>query len=270
MKVILSRKGVDSGNCAVNNLIVNEKNFIVFPIPYENEIFCYQDIKLYANLWPKLFKNNKFKKELAPQKTCHLDPNIQNFLQEKNFIASFGQSGGAQTQLDKQNIGIGDIFLFWSGFDKVTEQAADFTPDKFFKNKHVIYGFIVVGDIIRTYNLDETQCKAYESKYPSLVNNPHWNEENYKNNKNNTIYVAKQNGFGMFKFNEKLILTAPYSSARTNWLVPELANCAIKNLNAKSFDASGKITILGHLQELVLDSENAISWAKNLIKNYKL
>ena len=273
MKVVLSRKGVDSGNSKISSLIFNDKDFIVFPIKDEKSDKSYGDIKLYDDLWQKIYKIKDYETEINPNKKCHLDPNIQNFLQnEENFIGMLGLNSNSITQFinNKIEIAIGDIFLFWGLFSKVKENNQNFYIDNFFKNRHIIYGFLEVGDIIDTKQLTKEDRTNYENKYPCLKNHPHWNLDNYKNKKNNIIYIAKQNGYGMFKYNDELILSAPQSYNRSNWQISQLANCKIQNMQSKSFDENGRITINGHGQEFVLEDKNAEIWAKNLIQKFKI
>ena len=274
MKIILSRKGIDSSFGKVSNLIVNDTDFLMFPIPDIQDKATYKDIKAYDAIWEKLYKNPKYYEELSPDKHCHIDPNIQNFLNEPNFLGSLGQVDGAQTQLEGQDISKdkikeGIIFIFWGLFSKANENNTEFEFSNHFKNRHVIFGYLEVGDIIHTNGLTSKARNEYEIKYPWLTSHPHWNNEKYKDRVNNTIYIAKENGYGLFKFNEKLILSAPHSCACSNWTVKELANCEFTNYKDLVFNDDGEIIMPSRGQEFVLDDPKATKWAKSLIKKFK-
>ncbi len=274
MKIILSRKGIDSSFGKVSNLIVNDTDFLMFPIPDSQDNATYQDIKAYNTIWNKLYKNQNYYNELSPDKTCHLDPNIQNFLNEQPFLGSLGQVDGAQTQLknqgiDKDIIDDGIIFIFFGLFSKADEDDTAFEISSYFKKRHVIFGFLEVGDIIHTNDLTAKDINRYEIKYPWLKNHPHWNKTKYKNRANNTIYIAKENGYGLFKYDDELVLSSPNSSARSNWIVKELANCKFTNYKDLSFNGAGEITMPSRGQEFILDDPKATNWAKDLIKKFK-
>lgn len=266
MKIILSRKGLDSGCGSVSNLIVDNEKFLMFPIPYELDDLTYGELKVYSDVYPKLYKNEKYKVELSPERHCHADPDIQNFLNQPDFLASIGQSGNAQTQLN--SVGVGDIFLFWGLFSKATEKEDEFEFSDFFKNRHAIFGYLEVGDIIKPNNIDDENRRAYEAKYPWIKTHPHWKKEKYDENSNNAIYVAKENGYGLFKYSDELVLSAPYSSAKSNWTVKELANCKFTNYKDLQFNKNGEITMPSRGQEFILDDSRAVKWAQNLIKKY--
>ena len=50
MRIILSRKGVDSGNCKASNLVIfdcqGKSEMIMIPIPSSNDKIAYKDVSL--------------------------------------------------------------------------------------------------------------------------------------------------------------------------------------------------------------------------------
>lgn len=296
MKVVLSKKGVDSSNCSNPVKAVLGEELLFIPIPSLKEKVSYQDIK-YSKDKTMLdkakenIKNCKFLMNVPIdcldnelKVGCHLDPQLKNYYDNDKFLASFGQVEKAQKYLENNKIGVGDLFLFYGWFyDEETH-----------KDKHIIWGYMQVGDVL-TFNEDGTvnssnlkpgkklKRKEVEKVYPFLKNQPHWkNTENYPFERNNTIYIAKEyfndeesniKGYGVFKYNEKLALTDSNADRKSDWCVEALANAKIMKSSGKendcySFDNDGRISIAkGYGQEFVLkESDEVSSWAENLLK----
>lgn len=303
MKVVLSKKGVDSSNCSGPVKARGREELLFVPIPSLKEKVSYQDIK-YSKDKTMLdkakenIKNCKFlmnvpidclDKELKVG--CHLDPQLKNYYDNDEFLASFGQVEKAQKYLENNKIGVGDLFLFYGWF--YDEDAH--------KDKHIIWGYMQVGDVL-TFNEDGTvnsfnpklgknlKKEDVEKEYPFLKNQPHWkNTENYPLKRNNTIYIAKKyfdddeksniKGYGVFKYNKKLALTDSNADRKSDWCVPNLANAKIMKSSDKEngyylFDNKGHINIAkGYGQEFVLessDSDKVLSWVKDLLELEKV
>ena len=111
MKIILSRKGLDSSAGGKPSPIL--RNGQIFPIPIpttdKNSPHRYCDV----------FVNNRSAsdmlsiigaKKLHANTNCHFDP-LLNL-----DIGLFGQAGSAQRELDNLGVGEGDLFLFFGWF----------------------------------------------------------------------------------------------------------------------------------------------------------
>lgn len=233
MKVILSRKGMDSQHGGIPSPIFQTKHgyqkFYSLPIPYQQSEVKYSDIFLYDNLsvWD-------FIKDVAPNfnqvNTCHLDPDIrQSCMQERprDWQRAFGQNMQAQTHLENHGIGTGDVFLFFGWF-----QFAEFKNGKFAykKNKehpngfHAIYGYLQVDKIFKP-NIE--QVPEWLNHHAHVINK---GVGNFKNN-NNTVYTSKdlfdypkntfnKNGAVCFTFNEDLVLTKNGQQNKSIWELP--------------------------------------------------
>lgn len=230
MKIILSRKGMDSTFGNLSNLVFthdNESEYIILPIPSLLDKATYDDLRItqYRSFLQKLYNTPKF--SCLSGKHCHCDPNLTNFYNEKEFLGSVGQCEISQSHLANQNIKKNDIFIFWGLFReaKIDKNQLDIAK----KQQHIMYGYLQIGDIIETYKLNDDKRKSYEQQYPFLINQPHWNKDKYKDIKNNTIYIARETcsfdkhiaGYGMFEVNQKLTLTAPDSNIPSLWELPK-------------------------------------------------
>ena len=152
MKVILSRKGFDSGYGGYPSPILTNGQMISLPIPYKEDNIRYSDVKAdglktcydlmkdlnqtikSANKWPDIDKDTR----------CHLDPDIykKSIDRETNWKPCFGQTGGPQGHLRNQGIAIDDLFLYFGWFRKtVYNYDSKIVFDDLDKvGKHVIFG----------------------------------------------------------------------------------------------------------------------------------
>ncbi len=105
---------------------------------------------------------------IDPQTHCHLDPQLENYFNCENFKGSLGQIKGFQAHLEKNGVGVGDLFLFYGWYE-------DIINDKYHKNgKHVIWGYMQIGEIIKPETLNKSERNEVEKKYPWLKYQPHF------------------------------------------------------------------------------------------------
>ena len=115
MKVILSRKGMDSESGRVASPILPDGTLLSLPIPDRKSKKKYEDIQYkgqnYRDIITRLHPDFDF--ESYP--TCHLDPDIYEDIDYRpvDWVPAFGQWGVAATHLDKSCVDVGDIFLFY-------------------------------------------------------------------------------------------------------------------------------------------------------------
>ncbi len=233
MKVILSRKGLDSQYGGIPSPVIKTEHgyrFFPIPIPEENSDVRYDNLLLFGT-----YKVSDFLKDVPLKSmksdTCHLDPDIRNsYLHSRpeGWEKAFGQSHIAQDHLRIQKVGAGDVFLFfgWYQFAEFKNRRFQFIKsDEYPNGFHAIYGYLQVKKVYDLFN-GESVPKWLEShphiKYKSL--------DAYKN-KSNSIYVAdpfftyndkrlQKNGSALFCFNDDLILTQKGHQNRTEWELP--------------------------------------------------
>ena len=210
-RVILSRKGFDSKYGGRPSPIFKNGDIFSLPIPQNGKS-------------PKKFSELKFNgingaqalKEVSATKVtsedfCHYDP----ALNEK--IGLFGQAGSAQSELKNNGVGIGDLFLFFGWFKKKDDPNV---------NVHKIFGWLLIEEIL--------EGDREISTFLNRNNIPHPHDPQYKEYKNNTIYVSKKN-FGLFKkFSNDLVLTAPGYS-KSMWQFPKKYFGSVANKNGNIF-----------------------------------
>lgn len=266
MKIILSRKGFDSVNGSIPSPIMPDGTLLSLPIPSRDkthyEQLRYGD-KNYAEIINELIGNRWF---VSP--CCHHDPDIRPGVNRyvDNWMPAFGQQGAALTHLLNENVGPGDLFLFFGWF-----RSAELTKEGKYrfvrgsKPQHIIWGYLQVGEII----LNPTSAE-----HPELAYHPHIDMEKSDGHANAIIIPRKtlswdksRPGYGCLDYRKELVLTAPGMSA-SRWDLPdfvsrlEISYHSDKSRKEDHFD-SAKIG-----QEFVIrsgDSPRTQKWAAKLI-----
>ncbi len=282
MKLILSRKGFDSGAGKVPSPIYPDGIMLSLPIPDKHSKITYQDImgldgKPIGDLVEKLTKG-----KIPSHYKAHLDPDLrkESLKRKKGWRPIFGQTGGAQGHLEKHNIGPGDLFLFFGRFRRLKHIDGELQYKSDAKILHVIFGWLQVGKVIPVKNIEQVQLK-WASYHPHLVR---------KMSANNTLYVASSHlnipnlpqlncaGAGTFtKILPELQLTAPNSKDCSLWKLPKwffpsnrkssLSFHRKKTIWNKNKDCVYLQTV-GRGQEFILDCQDypeALKWIGHLI-----
>ncbi len=130
MKIIFSRKGFDSSAGGGPSPIVAGRP-VSLPIPAGTaSATSYGDLGL-GELAAKASRD-----KLGAEDLCHHDP---MFLDAENGKGTcvFGQCGAAQTHLERQGVGLGDVFVFFGLF-----------ADEAGEHHHRIFGYLTVDEIV--------------------------------------------------------------------------------------------------------------------------
>lgn len=213
LRVILSRKGFDIVNGGMASPIFPNNQIISLPIPSHNDNIRYSELKLnnsetYYSFISNL-QRNKRKKMILISDTCHLDPDIYPKILKRNkeWKPLFGQVGASQTHLEDNNIGIGDLFLFfgWFRHTQLINNELRFDKRKNY-SLHVVFGYFQIDQVLT----NQSEFKFWMKYHPHIANKTRFQKEN------NCIYVAKEKltwnsdlpGAAPFmEFNENLVLT---------------------------------------------------------------
>ena len=269
MKIILSRKGFDSGAGGCASPILPDGTMLSMPIPSESDNYKY--IKLITpsgNTYEEILQN------LNPKETyntCHLDPDIRKGIRPTppGWVPAFGQVDAAQTHLDNQDVKKGDLFLFFGWYRKTEYVDGKL---RFIRNApdiQAIYGYLQIGEVLK--GLDVKKCPWH----------PHAEDSHIYNKKgeitNNTIYVASDSlviddiktnfpGAGVLPFSESRVLTAEGQN-RTRWKLNDLFETVdISYHDRKKCIKDNYFQSRPRGQEFVFDeNQKAIEWAKKMI-----
>jgi hypothetical protein len=208
MKVILSRKGMDSEAGKTPSPILPDGTLLSFPIPDSKSKKSYAELFYNGKSLQDIIQELSPRFDFISQKTCHLDPDLYNGLdgRAENWQPAFGQCDASATHLDTMGVGVGDIFLFY-GMYRQTEYRADGTL-RYVRSapiRHIIYGYMKVGEILR----DPAEIKARCPNHPHAV---------HIERANNRLYLPEE--YGTFHYDDKLVLTKPNQNSRRLWALP--------------------------------------------------
>ena len=169
---------------------------------------------------------------MSGRNLIHLDPdlNFDAYRYRKNRPAwqqwrgMLGQAGIAQSHLDKQGVGSGDVFLFFGLYRQVEQTAQGWRFVRGAPELHVLWGWLHVDQKYRVADLGPNDL-SWAFHHPHLFSN-------YRDDKN-TVYAASTKldlggddqldiaGWGVFpKFDRRLVLTDPNGPGVSQWRIP--------------------------------------------------
>ncbi|MDR0448929.1 MAG: hypothetical protein LBG89_00500 [Rickettsiales bacterium] len=262
MKIILSRKGFDSSAGKMANPILPDGTLLSLPIPDPDSGRKYSDISYAGKTYWQIIK------ELNPDfdggEFCHLDPDIRNDCMNScpaDWRPAFGQQAAALTHLRNAGIGIGDLFLFFGWF-RQTLALADGTlqfdkSDR--EGRHIIYGFMEVGDIIKGTKDIAKICPWH----PHSKNEA---PESFFSDDNNWLFMPKDRRYGTLEYSDKRVLTKRGAS-RSKWTLPEFFKSAEFSSVCTPGWTADYFQKTGQWQELVITDPSAeiSAWAAKMI-----
>ncbi len=214
MRIVFSRKGFDGTHGGCPSPIVDGCP-VSLPIPARGRSqTSYAELGL-GGLVEALTRGG-----VEGSSLCHADPDLVRGV--------FGQSGAAQSHLEKSGVREGDLFLFFGLFRPLDPGSRTPRFDPREKPHHRLFGWLAIGRIVRL-GADGSAARA---EFPELARHPHfgpgWDA-------NNTLYLASPlfrpdpkrrsfPGFGVARrASAGLRLTAP-GAPPSLWSVPDWLN----------------------------------------------
>ena len=224
MKLILSRKGFDStkANGGCPSPILNDR-LCSLPIPDSSSPTTYGRISPFNGIPIGQIVEDLTHGGISRGNGAHLDPDLRRdaLTRTTGWRPIFGQADIAQSHLTNQEIGRGDLFLFFGYFRRAEKAGGAFRFVRSAPKLHVIFGWLQVGSVA-TATSDLVAEKPWTAGHPHLATRPIEYE-------NNTLYFAsdhlssiglKTRGAGTFdRIRPDLILTKTDSS-RSVWQLP--------------------------------------------------
>ena len=225
MKIILSRKGFDKANGGVPSPIFPNGTALSLPIPYRRSPTRFNDVRWGDTSLGSIVKDLT-KGEVTGRQRCHLDPDLYADALPRlpGWRPAFGQVENAQSHLQNQGVGPGDLFLFFGWFRCVERENGStwrYVPNA--RNVHRLFGWLQVSDVVPIVgSLTRARSeRPWLSRHPHLKR--HWDH--------NTVYIARETldirglttrrGAGLFGGNgERLTLTKQGSPNRSRWRLP--------------------------------------------------
>ncbi len=244
MRLILSRKGFDSGSGGCPSPVFPDGGMFSLPIPDKNSRIRYSSLQCGKTNLEQLVVDLTENEKRRDQFFAHLDPDLNPHAlpREAGWRPLLGQAGAAQGHLDKHKVGIGDLFLFFGLYQRVKEAGGKWRFDRKARREHVLWGWLQIGAVHKV-----GQLRGGELDWAGYHPHLHW-----RRHRNNTLYTAADKlringrqvdipGAGIFaRYDEQLVLTAPRPNRNvSDWRLP-----------ASFFPAPGKppLTYHGKLQ----------------------
>lgn len=216
MKVILSRKGIDSGALSgkMASPILPCGCLCSIPIPYRCGI-PYSAIRFGTRPVQQIVKELD---RSWSNKTAHLDPDLRYDAvpqRPKEWRPAFGQAGAAAGHLINQEVGKDDLFIFFGWFRRTVLEKGElrFDPSDI-HGRHIVYGWLQVGEVVK--NLPLPRHLMFLRPHPHVQ---FFTEEVSPNR----IYVSSQSGLkaGIFSTESGAMVLTKNGGRRSRWLLPE-------------------------------------------------
>lgn len=208
MKVILSRKGMDSRAGGIPSPILPDGTLLSLPIPDGTSGKPYGELSYKGQSYQEIIRQLHPSFDFVKNQTCHLDPDIYDGLggRPAEWKPAFGQCEASARHLDNMGVDVGDVFLFYGMF-KQAERQPDGTLG-FVRGapiQHIIYGYMKVGEILR-------EEQEISRRYP-------WHPHGANTNRPyNRLYLPDT--YGTFQYAAPLVLTKPGQDSRRLWTLP--------------------------------------------------
>lgn len=285
MKIILSRKGFDSGIGGVASPIFPSGELRTLPIPESSpghQSKRYQEIQAGDHSLGTIV-HDLSRGKVQLEAFAHLDPDLDagSVPRSANWRPVFGQAGAAERHLQNQGVKEGDVFVFYGWFRQAEWVSGKYRYVSTAPDLHVIFGWLQVGQRLSVDSWLEIPVWARD--------HPHCEARKYS--RLDSLYISASHlhlpsteihmpGAGMFRrFAPELCLTAPHQS-RSIWQLPawfyprEPSSSLSYHSNLRRWKLNDDTVLLrsvGRGQEFVLDCQaypEAVPWLCQLLCLY--
>jgi hypothetical protein len=224
MKIVMSRKGFDSGTSGKASPILANGRLVSIPIPSSGDPISYERVTVNGTPLGGLVEDLT-RGRIARTQTCHLDPDLDpgSLPRTLGWRPAFGQIDAAQGHLSEQGIDAGDLFIFFGWFREAEQVDGRWRYLRGSQDLHVIYGWLHVGEVVALASEDRAAAR-----WAPFADHPHLHD---RNRLSNTLYVAsdfldlpgvaRRPGGGLFReISESRILTDRSQTNRSTWELP--------------------------------------------------
>lgn len=264
MKVILSRKGFDSGYGGQPSPILPDGTMLSMPIPTPGDKVTYAELSYNGVSYDQYIRMLNNHPMVGASDECHLDPDIRTdvIARPNGWHPAFGQIDAALTHLNNQGVGEGDIFLFFGWFrqTEMTKNGLKYIgPSSGF---HAIYGYMQVGEIIKTVK----DVPEWLRDHPHAMRAERWKH-------NNALFIGTDKlslnpslpGAGTLNYHPGLKLTKDGYS-RSRWALPEFFKEIPISYNANAWHGDVFHSAAKGQEFVFTANDQAIEWIKGLIR----
>jgi len=282
MRIILSRKGFDSGSGGYPSPTFPDGSMVSMPIPYERSPVRYSDLRWRGRDLGELVERLTRGKVLRTD-WAHLDPDLRPEMRPRGagWRPALGQLKSAQGHLARNGVCAGDLFLFWGLFRRFDDERGWVGP-----RQHVIWGWLQIAEVVPVDRKLRTALANGDWQW--AADHPH---AEFDPDPTNTLYVAAGElqlldglgrglpGAGVFDFDSPgRQLTAAGASAPGTWslplwFLPGQRRPLTYHANPLRWTVDGERVLLraaSRGQEFVLDAAeypDATAWAAGLLES---
>ena len=230
-KLIISRKGFDSGSGGCPSPIFPDGTIFSLPIPSGDEE-AFEDLQ-HGDVDIASVVKGITDGHMSGLNLIHLDPdlNFDAYRHRKEradwqeWRGMLGQAGIAQSHLNNQGVASGDVFLFFGLYRRVEETAEGWRFVRGARELHVLWGWLQTDQKYRVTDIGPNDL-------PWARHHPHISRD--RRDDKNTVYAASTKldlggdddqcaiaGWGVFpRFDRRLVLTDPNGAGVSNWRLP--------------------------------------------------
>jgi hypothetical protein len=171
MKLILSRKGFDSGSGGVASpMLLPQRLLCSLPIPEEEPqryVTRYQDITFgNGNLGPVVagLTNGR----IAPATFAHFDPDLNSGScpRRPGWRGLFGQGASAEAHLRNVGVAAGDVFLFFGWFKEAEFVNGTYRFVRGAPDLHIIFGWLQIDSRIPECDIPDSGILPWAIAHP--------------------------------------------------------------------------------------------------------
>jgi hypothetical protein len=280
VRIVLSRKGFDSGSGGCASPILPDGSMLALPIPDKSSPVRYADLTWKGRNVGELVERLTRGKQRAHY-GAHVDPDVREELRARKpgWKPALGVCRSAAGHLRNEGVREGDLFLFWGLFRPVSADLA-WAGDPV----HAIWGWLQVGAVVP---VDEVRSSLARETHAWMADHPHLAFP--VGTPNNTLYVAASRlelpgqrdvqapAAGVFDaFAASRQLTAPGAAGLAlwrlpGWFLPRGRAALSYHADADRWTACDGGVLLRSAsrgQEFVLDADlypEAVGWAASLV-----
>ncbi|MCB1543786.1 MAG: hypothetical protein KDJ30_05745 [Rhodoblastus sp.] len=294
MKIIISRKGLDSSFGTTPSPILPDGRLCWLPIPektsYKPTLPTYNDLAFDGICLGTMIEELS-NSRIRGTDTTHLDPDLFHGYRARlpGWRPAFGQAGAAESHLRRQNVGPGDIFLFFAWFREAQRVNGKWQFAPRARDLHVLFGWLQIDE--RTEFDLNNECLPFGEPRPVpdwMKQHPHLIGERY--GPLDVVYTSTRNlvingepsrirGAGLFPRRTTATTLTDENQSRSIWRLPRWffpsSGRPPLSYHEKEdrWNIDGDNTILrvaSRGQEFVLDADKypeATSWLQELFYN---
>jgi len=174
-KVILSRKGFDTGSGGCPSPVMPDGQMLSLPIPdpgspitYGHTLVPGREASYYevmTGLGIGTVTASGKRTPLTPDLGAHLDPDLvaASRSRQEGWLPSLGQVGSSQSHLRKKDVRPGDLMLFFGLFRHTVGRAGRLVPTG--RRFHAVWGWLEIGGIFDVKH----DVPAWATDHPHVV-----------------------------------------------------------------------------------------------------